>query len=525
VPRPADALPLDALPLDAYVRVSAVGERGGDESYGSPTVQREAAERWAEYKTERLARVHIDEDESGGTQDRPGLNAAIERALSGQTGGIVAYNISRFSRFTEGGLRDLRRLREKGARLVFVQEDIDTSTWQGRMVYTILLAIHEAALEQLKAGWKVTKARAISEGRQIGPTPPGYRRTTERNGRPKGSLVPDGERGEAITDAYNAVARSRDLREALPILHKAFPTKTFVARKRATAVRYGVELGAPVTVDATWNTTTARRVLASRVYLGEAFYGDGEIETNRDAHPALIDGTTWRRVQKIIGIPEALRRQPKGEYPLSSGALVCATCGGPLIGGRMGASRRGYHCNTNKLRTAETCEHPARVLADPLEACVRALLVAHAQALEDELDEYVTLAQLREGFATGGALGPEDVSDTMADARRALVDAEAQLAKVEALSGSLPEEAFAAAVDAQDRVVSEARAQLEVAQAEASEEETTPPEPTEIAYAGVEQLAEFLERYGLVARVEPAFGDRRPGRVGERVSLVSREGR
>jgi hypothetical protein len=34
--------------LDAYVRVSAVGERGGDESYGSPTVQREAMERWAE---------------------------------------------------------------------------------------------------------------------------------------------------------------------------------------------------------------------------------------------------------------------------------------------------------------------------------------------------------------------------------------------------------------------------------------------------------------------------------------------
>jgi hypothetical protein len=28
----------DDLPLDGYVRVSAVGERGGDESYGSPTV-------------------------------------------------------------------------------------------------------------------------------------------------------------------------------------------------------------------------------------------------------------------------------------------------------------------------------------------------------------------------------------------------------------------------------------------------------------------------------------------------------
>lgn len=100
--------PTDDRPLDAYVRVSAVGERGGDESYGSPTVQREAEERWAEYKGERIAKVWIDEDQSGGTQDRPGLNAAIERALRGETGGIVAYNISRFSRFTEGGLADSR---------------------------------------------------------------------------------------------------------------------------------------------------------------------------------------------------------------------------------------------------------------------------------------------------------------------------------------------------------------------------------------------------------------------------------
>jgi hypothetical protein len=33
------------LPMDVYVRVSAVGERGGDESYGSPDIQEEAIRR------------------------------------------------------------------------------------------------------------------------------------------------------------------------------------------------------------------------------------------------------------------------------------------------------------------------------------------------------------------------------------------------------------------------------------------------------------------------------------------------
>jgi DNA invertase Pin-like site-specific DNA recombinase len=84
--------------------------------------------------------------------------------VAGETDGIAAYAISRFSRFTDGGLRDLRRLHEAGARLVFATEDIDPSTVHGKMIYTILLPTHEADLEQHKARWRATKARGIREG-------------------------------------------------------------------------------------------------------------------------------------------------------------------------------------------------------------------------------------------------------------------------------------------------------------------------------------------------------------------------
>ena len=197
--------------MDSYLRVSRVGERAGQDSYGSPEDQRGAISRWAGYKGVELVREHLDEDESGGSQERPGLEAAIKRALAGETGGIVCYDISRFSRFTEGGLRDLRRLEEAGARLVFATEEIDTSTVHGRMVYTILLATHEAALEQHKARWRVTKARGISEGRQIGPTPVGY--TRERGGH--GRLVPHATQGPAISRAYE-LAAAGDLAGASP---------------------------------------------------------------------------------------------------------------------------------------------------------------------------------------------------------------------------------------------------------------------------------------------------------------------
>src|SRR5688572_11965257 len=108
--------------MDAYIRVSRrLGREGA--GYISPVVQREAIERWAEYEGVRIAEWHFDEDEAGGTHERAGLELAVERALAGTTSGIVSWKSDRFSRFTEHGLRELRRLQAKDARLAFVVED------------------------------------------------------------------------------------------------------------------------------------------------------------------------------------------------------------------------------------------------------------------------------------------------------------------------------------------------------------------------------------------------------------------
>src|SRR3954452_6241957 len=128
--------------MDAYIRVSRRMGRKGP-GYISPDVQREAIERWAEYKGVRIEDCFVDEDQSGGTHNRPGLRAPVERAVRGETDGIVSWKIDRFSRMTEGGLRDLRRLQDAGADLAFAAEDIDTAGPMGKLVYTMLLAFAE----------------------------------------------------------------------------------------------------------------------------------------------------------------------------------------------------------------------------------------------------------------------------------------------------------------------------------------------------------------------------------------------
>jgi site-specific DNA recombinase len=310
-------------PLDAYIRVSRrLGRKGP--GYISPRVQREAIERWAEYRGVQIAAWHLDEDESGGTHDRPGLDAARDRALAGETGGIVSWKIDRFSRFTEGGLRDLRLLEQAGARLAFVAEDVDTSGPMGKLVYTMLLAFSEFFLDNIKAGWTTAKTRAIDRGAHIGPTPYGYQRNED------GTLSVDPAHARVVTEAFN-VCSTTGIHAAIDYLREQAPERT-------------------------WVLHTARRFLSQRVYLGEVGYGD---QRRAAAHDALVDRATFDRARHQLGDGKRTRR-PKQDFPLS-GVGACGTCGAPLVGGRGGPdARRMYRCSAR-------CDKPVATSAESLE--------------------------------------------------------------------------------------------------------------------------------------------------------------
>jgi DNA invertase Pin-like site-specific DNA recombinase len=316
--------------MDGYVRVSRRLGREGP-GYISPRVQREAIERWAEYKGVTIAEWHVDEDETGGTQDRPGLVAAVERAVNGETGGIVSWRIDRFSRYTEGGLRDLRRLQDRDARLAFVIEDIDTSGPMGRFVYTVMLAMGEYFLETIKAGWVTAKSKAIARGAHIGPTPLGYARDDDS------TLSIDPDAGRVVSEAFAICARD------------GLPAAIDFLRDRAP--------------DRTWTTFTARRFFSQRVYLGQVAYGD---QVRAGAHFALVTRAIFEAVRHQLGSGERTRR-PKEDFPLS-GVAVCGTCAAPMVGGRGGGdARRMYRCSRR-------CKAPAVTSAVPLEEHVVAFL-------------------------------------------------------------------------------------------------------------------------------------------------------
>jgi hypothetical protein len=212
----------------------------------------------------------------------------------------VSWKIDRFSRFTEGGLRDLRLLEGRGARLAFVTEDIDTSGPMGKLVYTMLLAFAEFFLDNIKAGWVVTKTRAVERGAHIGPTPFGYQR------RDDSILEADDVLGPVVTEAF-AVCERAGLHAAVEFLAENAPGRT-------------------------WTAFTVRRLLTSRVYLGRVAYGE---LVHDSAHPALVTEEQFRATGRILAKTAGRRRGAKSDYPLSELA-ACARAAGILSAGAAG---------------------------------------------------------------------------------------------------------------------------------------------------------------------------------------------
>jgi hypothetical protein len=201
--------------------------------------------------------------------------------------------------------------------------------------------------EQFKANWEVVQERAISEGKQVGPTPFGYERQD-------GVLVPDDEERLLVQRAYELAA----------------------GRGVAAATRYLEHYAAGARF---WTTATVRRMLAKRTYLGEVRTG---AIVNKSAHEPLVDHATWRAAQREPGA-----YTPPCYYPLS-GVARCASCGQAMVAGpKSSTGRRMYRCVGAQTLAKARCLHPASIVADRLEHYVQQhVAAADAQPGEPHLN-------------------------------------------------------------------------------------------------------------------------------------------
>ena len=121
-----------SLKLDGYIRVSRVLGREG-EGYISPTVQREAIEKYAAELDGEIVAWHEDQDYSGANVERPAFQAVLERLRSGASDGIVVMKIDRFARSVADGAAIVRKIIERDQVFASCHERIDPRTPEGQV--------------------------------------------------------------------------------------------------------------------------------------------------------------------------------------------------------------------------------------------------------------------------------------------------------------------------------------------------------------------------------------------------------
>jgi len=149
------------LKLIGYLRVSTVRQK--DEGY-SLEAQRQAIERYCEAHGHEL--VALEEESESAVKARPVFNKVFQRVLNadGEVDGLIVAKLDRLGRSVKDLADIAAALREKGKQLISVQDHIDTSSPNGKLLFHILSAIAEYERELLIERTKIGRAIAERKG-------------------------------------------------------------------------------------------------------------------------------------------------------------------------------------------------------------------------------------------------------------------------------------------------------------------------------------------------------------------------
>ncbi len=399
--------------LDAYIRVSKVAGRSGD-SFISPELQRQQIEEYAKRHGHTLT-IHDPElDVSGGKMRRAILDQVLARIRSGQTDGMIVAKLNRFARTLIGGLVVLDQIKEMGAVLVTVAEDIDFSTRSGRLQGNILLSIAQDELDRYREEWADAQRHAIENGvYTASAVPKGYDKDDHRR------LIPNAD-APTIKLAYKMRGEGRSLREIGEMLSEKLP-------------------------ESAWTNQMVERLFTTRVYRGELIRDKLK---NAKAHKPLVSEREWQLANN--GVKKRAERTKQEN--LLTGVIRCAACSHtmtPTYSTTKGGRIPVYKCRGAKHSYGK-CPAPSSITRARVDAYVEQawreqmadvqivgtrdsrVIDTAAQKVADAEEELRTFAG---DLTARKALGPQMYAEAMESRSAALQEAQRGLQEAMAENG------------------------------------------------------------------------------------------
>ena len=237
---------------------------------------------------------------------RPVFLAAVEDALDGKFDVLVVHKIDRFARKSKVTLEYFERLGKAGVGFVSIENQMDYTTPEGKLMLGLLGGLAEFYSANLGQEVKKGLDERLAQGLYRGLLPFGAAKGED------GVPVTDPDTHQGLVIAFQLGSQGKSDREVAIALNAA---------GYRTAGNRG---GRPFTKD------TVRGMLINRFYIGELTDGnDGWVD---GAHEPLVDVEVFDEAQRARrrrrSQPKTIRRNAR-TYSLS-GLLRCKKCGGPM---------------------------------------------------------------------------------------------------------------------------------------------------------------------------------------------------
>jgi DNA invertase Pin-like site-specific DNA recombinase len=371
------------LRCGVYTRKSS--EEGLEQEFNSLHAQREAGLAYiASQRSESWIALpdHYDDGGiSGGTLERPALKRLLLDVEAGLIDVVVVYKIDRLSRSLTDFARLVEAFERHNVTFVSVTQQFNTTTSMGRLTLNILLSFAQFEREVIGERIRDKFAASRKKGMWMGGWPPlGYEVESRR-------LVVVEHEAALVRRIFDRFAKTGSALTVARELNAAGE----ITKQRPCAE--GARGGKP------WTKGAVYKVLANRVYLGEAVHKGAAYPGE---HAAIVDQRAWDKAHAVMAEPAHRRgAATRAEMPALLKGLIFGPNGRPMSPShtrRRGRIYRYYVAREAIADGYDTCtvtsapaadvegaalDHVQKLLAAPE-------LVAHTWAVAKREDDAIT---------------------------------------------------------------------------------------------------------------------------------------
>ncbi len=205
-----------------YIRVSTDKQASEGTSL---EVQEEKLLKFCSFQGWQVFKLYADRGISGKDTERPQFQALMQDARQKQFDVVVVTKLDRFGRSLRDLINSIHELNSIGIQFTSVNDNINTTTPNGKLLFHVLGAFAEFEREIIKERMMAGIAKAKQEGRQIGRVPMGYKVID-------GEVIIDAEKAELVKTIFKAYAAGETAWRISQRLNMKPSTVSYVLKNR-----------------------------------------------------------------------------------------------------------------------------------------------------------------------------------------------------------------------------------------------------------------------------------------------------